>query len=492
MEKVEKKGIKPEFCLSFSPNWTSEQIFSISEDNLACYGSNDMVYIINMDNKKIVNSIAIQSANIKNLKQGSKRKVTAVKLTNSFLIFTIAAGYVAVYKRNGSDFSLWHLIRLEARSDISFIKIVDEQESWLEFALHDSGYHFQFVWIDGDETKIQKVTRNKIENGGNGNGKNQASRDRIKMFREVNYEDQDYYLFLNQSGSLQIWSMICENKIFDFKIDFEVKTCDLLIFEYFGLLAVLNSNEVLKFYLINFKNAVDQYQTKIEQVGSPETEKIHENGEENQENRNPGKPTILREIRRYFLTFHSKALKKRNPALDRRFFFQCLYWLNKDKLILSGKSGEMFILDISKIADGTKVHLKPNNIQKDACYEIIEDNPHFKSLYFLQKCQNSLVSIGTDRLIGIWDSDNEFGRLNLNFKISCLGGKVTEILTDGLEKQIVTLIGSDKVIRFWDLSKKVSISGPKLLKNGHFFLGFISANFYLEEPFQHHICLQKA
>lgn len=142
MEKVEKKGIKPEFCLSFSPNWTSEQIFSISEDNLACYGSNDMVYIINMDNKKIVNSIAIQSANIKNLKQGSKRKVTAVKLTNSFLIFTIAAGYVAVYKRNGSDFSLWHLIRLEARSDISFIKIVDEQESWLEFALHDSGYHF--------------------------------------------------------------------------------------------------------------------------------------------------------------------------------------------------------------------------------------------------------------------------------------------------------------------------------------------------------------
>ena len=67
------------------------------------------------------------------------------------------------------------------------------------------------------------------------------------------------------------------------------------------------------------------------------------------------------------------------------------------------------------------------------------------------------LTLGIDRILNFWLFDennpvNDF--LNL-WDISFLGGKITQIYISELEKNKIFLTSNDKIIRIWDLEKKV-------------------------------------
>lgn len=62
--EFDKADIYPEYCLSFSPNWYAHQILSINDEGIACYGSNDEVYLIDIEAKKIITSVTMRSLEV--------------------------------------------------------------------------------------------------------------------------------------------------------------------------------------------------------------------------------------------------------------------------------------------------------------------------------------------------------------------------------------------------------------------------------------------
>jgi hypothetical protein len=93
---------------------------------------------------------------------------------------------MAVYRRiDKINYELLHLIEIEARSDISYIKIINEEDNCVKIALHDSLYQFFLVCIDEKKVNIQKTLRKKLEKK---ISKNEEARDRVKLFYEINIQ----------------------------------------------------------------------------------------------------------------------------------------------------------------------------------------------------------------------------------------------------------------------------------------------------------------
>ena len=86
-------------------------------------------------------------------------------------------------------------------------------------------------------------------------------------------------------------------------------------------------------------------------------------------------------------------------------------------------------------------------------YELIEDNPHYKTIYFLTIHRETFISIGIDRKVSFWryNADTIF----LDFCMNCLGAKVNKIVKNNLERQYALLLAGDSTMRVWDTSKKV-------------------------------------
>jgi hypothetical protein len=84
--------------------------------------------------------VTIEDPRISGISDGSKRKVTAVKMCPLHLIFTISAGFVAIFKRlEDFEFKLMSLIKIQTSSDILFIHLISEDEDGVHVSLHDSG-----------------------------------------------------------------------------------------------------------------------------------------------------------------------------------------------------------------------------------------------------------------------------------------------------------------------------------------------------------------
>ena len=64
-------------------------------------------------------------------------------------------------------------------------------------------------------------------------------------------------------------------------------------------------------------------------------------------------------------------------------------------------------------------------------YEMLDENPHFKNIYFAKLIEETLIVIGMDRLISFWKV-NKF-RVQYDFNIKCLGSKATAVAVSPLE-----------------------------------------------------------
>lgn len=87
---------------------------------------------------------------------------------------------------------------------------------------------------------------------------------------------------------------------------------------------------------------------------------------------------------------------------------------------------------------------------------MLEDNPHYKSVYFLKRFDQYVVSIGVDRMINFWDYNDDC--VIHKFNVNCLGGKISKIIPDQSDPRYTYLVGYDNTIRLWDLGTKVKLS----------------------------------
>ena len=101
-----------------------------------------------------------------------------------------------------------------------------------------------------------------------------------------------------------------------------------------------------------------------------------------------------------------------------------------------------------------KICLKPVIEEtQELPYDYIEDNLHYKTIYYLTIHRDILITIGIDRKICFWRYNSD--TIVLDFSMNCLGGKVNKIIKNHLERQYAILLAGDSTMRVWDLSKKV-------------------------------------
>ena len=85
-------------------------------------------------------------------------------------------------------------------------------------------------------------------------------------------------------------------------------------------------------------------------------------------------------------------------------------------------------------------------------YEMLDENPHFKNIYFSKLIGETFIVIGMDRLISFWKV-NKY-RVQYEFNIKCLGSKASTIAISPMEPQSFLLCCNDNTMRLWNTGKK--------------------------------------
>lgn len=67
----------------------------------------------------------------------------------------------------------------------------------------------------------------------------------------------------------------------------------------------------------------------------------------------------------------------------------------------------MYLTDIESLMKikEKKIIMKPASYEENEnpYYEMLDENPHFKNLYFAQLIGETFISIGMDRLVSFWN-----------------------------------------------------------------------------------------
>jgi WD40 repeat protein len=103
-----------------------------------------------------------------------------------------------------------------------------------------------------------------------------------------------------------------------------------------------------------------------------------------------------------------------------------------------------------------KIVMKPAAYEdnENPYYEMLDENPHFKNIYFSKLIGETFICIGMDRLISFWRV-NKY-RVQYDFNIKCLGSKANEVAVSPLEPQSFLLSCGDSTMRLWNTGKKAN------------------------------------
>ncbi len=134
-------------------------------------------------------------------------------------------------------------------------------------------------------------------------------------------------------------------------------------------------------------------------------------------------------------------------------------------MLVSGKTGELYKIPVENLQKNQTLNLKhlSAELEEEPLYEVVERNPHYKQIYAMTKYKNSqtnkniYLTLGIDRILTFWlfDENNPVNDFLQLWSINFLGGKINQIAISELEKNKIFLTSTDKIIRIWDLEKKV-------------------------------------
>ena len=80
--------------------------------------------------------------------------------------------------------------------------------------------------------------------------------------------------------------------------------------------------------------------------------------------------------------------------------------MNDQRIIITSKDGNMYLTDIESLMKIKEEELvmKPAAYEdnENPYYEMLDENPHFKNIYFSKLIGETFIAIGMDRLVSYW------------------------------------------------------------------------------------------
>ena len=417
----------PEFNLFFSPNWFSHQIADISPSGLCAFGCNDEVQLIDIFARRPITSLYIKTPNNdKILKDINERKVTAVMVTDRFIVFTTISGFLTIFEICKNNIICRFCDQVLSGVQISSIKELKPENCELELLLTDLKNKIIFA-----KYKTGVLDQINLERQGNNHS--------TKYLEIINYKDQEqFYAKIMDNGSFNIWTAYFEESVYHVDIGHIVNTATFGIFD--SLLIVT---------MISRKNRLIVCQVGLEKIFEDfvkERKFVNTNGNNfrllvNLELEVVASPLCGTEVfDKVKLRFHNRIIA-----------------LNDQRIIITSKDGIMYLTDIEslmKVKDD-KLIMKPSDDEIDSpYYEMLDENPHFKNIYFSKLINNVFVSIGMDRLISFWTISRH--KVQYEFNIKCLGSKVMKTAISPLEPQSFLVACNDSTMRNMNTGMKAN------------------------------------
>ena len=416
----------PEFNLFFSPNWYSHQIADISPSGICALGCNDEVQLIDLHSRRPITSLYIKTPNTdKYLNDINERKVTAVLMTDRYIVFATVSGYLTIFEISNSNIICKFSDCVLQNVQISCIKQLKPENCELELFLTDNKSKIIFA-----KYKAGVLDQLNLERQGNNHS--------TKNLEIIDYKDEQFYAKIMDNGTFNIWTAYFEEAVYNVDTGHIVNTASFGIFD--GLLIIS---------MISRKNRVLVCQVGLDKILDDflkERKFVYTNG------------SNFRLLVNLELDVQTPYLPAKSQDQIKLRFHNRIISFNDQRIVITSKDGNMYLTDIEslmKIKEDRLV-IKPAAYEdnENPFYEMLDENPHFKNIYFSRLIGDTFVAIGMDRLVSFWRVNRY--KVQYDFNIKCLGSKVTRVGFSPVEPQTFLLACNDRTMRLWNTGKKAN------------------------------------
>ena len=416
----------PEFNLFFSPNWYSHQIADISPSGLCALGCNDEVQLLDLYARRPITSLYIKTpATDKYLNDINERKVTAVLMTDRYIVFATVSGYLTIFEIANSNIICKFSDCVLQNVQISCIKKLKPENCELELLLTDNKSKIIFA-----KFKSGVLDQLNLERQGNNHS--------TKNIEIIDFKEEQFYAKIMDNGTFNIWSAYFEEAVYNVDVGHIVNTASFGVFD--GLLIIS---------MISRKNRVLVCQVGLEKILEEflkERKFVYTNG------------SNFRLLVNIELDVQTPYLPAKSLDQIKLRFHNRIVSFNDQRIIITSKDGNMYLTDIESLMKikEDKLVIKPAAYEdnENPFYEMLDENPHFKNIYFSKLIGDTFVAIGMDRLVSFWRVNRY--KVQYDFNIKCLGSKVTKVASSVLEPQTFLLACNDKTMRLWNTGKKAN------------------------------------
>jgi len=417
----------PEFNLFFSPNWYSHQIADISPAGLCVLGCNDEVQLLDLQSRRPITSLFIKTPEAdKNISDINERKVTAVLATERFIVFATVSGYLTIFEISASNIICKFSDCVLSNVQISCIKDLKAEECELEMLLTDNKNKIIFA-----KYKQGVLDQLNLEREGNNHS--------TKHLEVINHESgEQFYAKIMDNGSFNIWTAYFEEVVYNVDIGFVINTASFGRFDGLLVIAMLTRKNQLLVCQVGLDKILTEFLA--------ERKFVYTNG------------SNFRLLVKLEVEVSTPFLPAKSLDKIKLRFHNRVVCLNDQRIIITSRDGNMYLTDIEslmKVKD-EKLLIKPAAYEEseNPFYEMLDENPHFKNIYFAKLIGNTFLAIGMDRLVSFWKVSPS--KLQYDFNIKCLGSKATRIGFSPLEPQTYLFPCNDKTMRIWNTGKKMN------------------------------------
>jgi WD40 repeat protein len=423
---LERVDSFPEFNLFFSPNWYSHQIADISPSGLCVLGCNDEVQLIDLQSRRPITSLFIRNPDTdKVITDINERKITAVLATDKFIVFTTVSGYLTVFEINSNSIICKFSDAVLQGIQISCIKELKPEDCELELMLTDNKAKIIFA-----KYKAGVLDQLNLEKEGNNHS--------TKNFEIINYGGEQFYAKIMDNGNFNIWTSYFEDVVFNVDTDFVLNTASFGVFDGMLMMCLLTRKNQVVVCQVGLHKVLDEFLDGRKFVYSTGAN--------------------FRMLVKLEIEVDTPFLPANSLNKIKLRFHNRVVLLNDQRIIVTSRDGNMYLTSIESLmkVKGDKLLIKPAAYEdsENPFYEMLDENPHFKNIYFAKLINQTFVAIGMDRLVSFWKVNST--KIQYDFNIKCLGSKATRIAFSSLEPQTYLFPCNDRTMRIWNTGKKMN------------------------------------
>lgn len=416
----------PEYNLFFSPNWYSHQIVDVSSSGLCALGCNDEVQLLDLVTRRPITSLYIkQPQNDKYINDINERKVTAVSVSEKFIIFATVSGYLTIFEIAENNIICKFCDCVLTNVQISCIKELRPDECQLELLLTDNKNKIIFIkYTDGaiDQLNLERQ------------GNNHAT----KYLEVLDFQGEQFYAKIMDNGTFNIWTAYFEEAVYNVDIGHILNTASFGVFDGLMIISIITRKSRLVVCQVGLHKILEDF-LKERSFVVTSGNNFRKLVDVELEVQTPFLPQ--KSLDKIKLRFHNRVVS-----------------LNDQRIIITSKDGNMYLTDIEALmkVKEERLVLKPAAFEdsENPFYEMLDENPHFKNIYFAKVINGGLVSIGMDRLVSFWKI-SQF-KVQYEFNIKCLGSKATRVAFSPVEPHCFLLNCNDHTLRLWNTGKKTN------------------------------------